>query len=333
MMPGDVHVNRELSQISTNYRLLNAGQFIADKVFPNIPSENPTDFFYRFGTKSFLTTEARKRAPRTQTPGVDWNATKDTYLCEVWGLHHDIEDQLRASADTNFKLEKAGTDLITSQMLMRREKEWLSNFFKTGVWTTDIAGVASGTPTASQFLRFDQAGSTPVSFFRKQRRAFQLQSGVAPNKLVMSTDVWDVLIDHPEIIDRVKYTQSGILTPDVVAKAIGFENAEILVPEAVEADDGTDELSAVAVPATHYMVANSMLMTYASPNAQRNVPSGGYTFSWTGYLGSNAWGGRVKKFRMEEIAADRIEVEAAWGFKVVAPQMGRFYSNVVGALP
>src|SRR3954454_20404104 len=118
-MPGDLHVNRELTVAMVAYAQ-QAG-FISDQVFPNIPSDNPTDFFNKMGRKAFLQTAAQKRAPRTETPGVDWNFSRDTFACEVWGLHHDIEDQYRATADANWQLDRTGTELVTQQMLLRRE--------------------------------------------------------------------------------------------------------------------------------------------------------------------------------------------------------------------
>jgi hypothetical protein len=59
------------------------------------------------------------------------------------------------------------------------------------------------------------------------------------------------------------------------------------------------------------------------------VPSAGYTFSWTGLLGSGAEGGRISKFRMEHLKADRIELEQAFDLKLVAADLGYFFNTVV----
>lgn len=331
LMPGDLHVNQELTTVSVAYKQ-DASDFIADKVFPNIPVEHPTDFFNKMGRKSFLQTNMQKRAPRTETPGVDWNFTRDTFATEVWGLHHDIEDQYRASADTNWNLDRTGTELITQQALLRRELEWYSQFFTTGVWGRDSAGVTSN-PTGTQHLMFDQSGSSPIKEFRKARRRFHRRTGLRPNFVVFGADVWDVIIDHPEFIERIKYTQSTIsLSESLVANALQIDN--VYIAEAVKATDTSDELVADPVPATAYVGAgNAFLLGYRAPRPNRETPSAGYTFSWRGYLGASAFGGRIKKFRMEPIACDRIEIEMAYDYKVVAPELGEFYSNVVTAVP
>jgi hypothetical protein len=59
------------------------------------------------------------------------------------------------------------------------------------------------------------------------------------------------------------------------------------------------------------------------------TPTAGYTFTWSGYLAGNARGTRIKRFRMEHIAADRIEAEMTYDMKVVAPDMGVFLNTVV----
>jgi hypothetical protein len=328
--PGDVHVNQPLTQLMVAYYQSSPNQWIADKVFPNIPVQQQTDFYYKMGRRAFLQSNAQKRAPSTETPGTGWNFTKDTFMCETWGLHHDIEDQLRANADSNFTLDATGTNLITEQMLLRRELEWHANFFKTGVWSEDMTGVASGTPAAGEFLAFNNTASSPIETFQKLRRAFHKRTGIRPNFAVFGTDVWDALLLHPEIIERIKFTQGvvGELAPQLVAQALQIRN--VYISEAVQAVDLDEELTADPVPNTDYVAdAASVLVGFAPPRPQVGIPSAGYTFSWNGYLGASAFGGRIKRFRMENIASDRIEIESSFDFKIVAPELGTFLENAI----
>lgn len=326
ILPGDVHVNRELTTAMIAYGQQSSENFVADKIFPVVPTNFATDYFYKFGRKSFLQTSAAKRAPGTETPGVEWTFTRDTFACEVWGLHHDIEDQLRANADSVFELDRSGTELITEQMLLRREKEFLSSFFVSTPWAENVVGVASA-PTGTQFIQFDLAGSSPMATFRKAILRFRKRTGMKPNFVLMGAEVWDALIDHAEIVDRVKFTQEGFLTESLVAKAIGVAN--VYVSYGVEATSAAEELTADLNPATSFLASKSMLLGYAAPRPSRSTPSAGYTFAWNGYLGSSAWGGRIKKYRMENIGSDRIEIEMAYDFKVTAPELGTFFSTVV----
>lgn len=326
LTPGDLHVNKELSTVMVAYAQ-QTDEFVADKVFPNIPVEKQTDFYYKFGRKSYLQTQAKKRAPSTETPGVEWTVAKDTYAAEVWGLHHDIEDQLRSNADDNFNLDSAGTELITQQMLLRREKEWLAAFFTTGVWVQDVTFTTVGTPGTTTSKQWDQAGSSPITDFRKVRLRSKKRSGLMPNVAVFGMEAWDGIIDHVEIVDRVKYTQQGFLTEALVSKAIGID--KVVVASAVEATDQEEELVAVTNVTTQFLAGKNVLIAHAAKRPSKNVPSAGYTFSWKGYLGASAFGGRIKKYREERIASDRIEIEMAYDMKIVAPELGEFFSAVV----
>ena len=75
--------------------------------------------------------------------------------------------------------------------------------------------------------------------------------------------------------------------------------------------------------------AKSALVLYAPKSPSLLTPSAGYTFTWSGYLGGNSQGVRIKRFRMEHIASDRVESEATWDQKVVCNDLGYFLSQAV----
>lgn len=331
--PGDVHVMVPLTQIMIAYAQ-QTKDFIADKVFPVVPVDHQSDFYYRFGRRSYLQTQAELRAPSTETPGVDWEFTKDSFYAQVWGLHYDIEDQLRSNADANFQFDTAGTELITQQMLLRRDLEWISSYFASNIWGETITGTTSTAPGAGYFTQFDVAGSTPIEVFRAAKLRFKRRTGMMPNIAVFSPNAYNALLDHPEIIERIKYTQSGFLTEQLIAQAIGID--QVLVASAVQATNYDEELIADTAPTTQWITgassspdANGILLIFSAPRPNRNTPSAGYTFAWNGYLGASAWGGRIKKYRMEHIASDRIEIEAAYTCQITAPELGTFLSGCV----
>jgi hypothetical protein len=333
LVPSDVHVQVPLTQIMIAYAQ-QSKDFIADKVFPVVPVEHQSDFYYRYGRRSYLQTNAALRAPGPESPGVDWTFRKDTFSTAVWALHTDIEDQLRSNADANFQFDTAGTELITQQMLLRRDLQWVSSYFASNVWGETLTGVATNSPTSTQFTQFDIAGSTPIEVFRAAKLRFKRRTGMTPNIAVFSANAYNALLDHPEIIERIKYTQAGFLTEQLIAQAIGID--QVLVASAVQATNYDEEITADTAPTTNWITgssstadANGILLVYSAPRPSRNIPSAGYTFAWNGYLGASAWGGRIKKYRMEHLATDRIEIEAAYTCQIVAPELGTFMSGCV----
>lgn len=309
--------------------------FIADKVFPVVPVDHQADFYYKFGRRAYLQTAAAVRAPGTETQGVDWTMSKSPFATQTWGLHTDIEDQFRSNADKNFQLDTAGTELITQQMLIRRDLQWVSTYFASGVWGETLTGVVSTAPNPStQFTQFDVAGSTPIEMFRAARLRFKRRTGFMPNVAVFSANAYNSLMDHPEIIERIKYTQAAFVNEQLLARVLEIDN--ILVASAVQATNQDEEIVADMAPTTQWITgpnssgdANGILLCYSAPRPSVMTPSAGYTFAWNGYLGASAWGGRIKKFRLENIACDRIEIEAAFACTITAPELGTFLSNCV----
>jgi hypothetical protein len=75
--------------------------------------------------------------------------------------------------------------------------------------------------------------------------------------------------------------------------------------------------------------SKSALLAYAPASPSLMTPSAGYTFTWNGYLGGNSEGIKIKRFRMEHIASDRVEAEMTYDMKVVCPDMGVFVKDAV----
>lgn len=319
--PSDVHVSRPLGNISVAYIQRNE-RFIADRVFPVVPVTQQFNQFWKYRKGDFHRTEAALRPPGTETVGAGWRLELDTYACNVFGVHKDIDDQVRANADVMFNLERDATIFVTNQLLLRRDLDWISKYFKTGVWTAgDVDGVAAA-PGAGQFLQWDQAASDPIGDIQDAQTAIEVASGETPNTLVISVHVFNTLKNHAQILERIKYTQRGLITEDLLATMFGVER--VLVARAVQ--NTADEEDAAVMS---YLAPKHALLVYANPTPGLLQVSGGYTFAWSGLMGSVGFGTRVRRFRMEEIASDRIEGEMAYDMKVVAPDVGYFFENAV----
>jgi hypothetical protein len=325
----DLHVNVPLTNVSIAYTQ-STDVFIATKVFPSVPVQKQSDLYWKYSKSDFRRTDVERRAPSTESPGTGWNVTTDTYFTHVYAVHKDIDDQLRANADSVFSLDKEATEFVTMQLLLKRDIDWAARYFKTGVWGTDLAGV-TGTPSTNEFKRFDDAASDPISLFSELQTNFvQQNAGRKANTLVLGAHVINALKNHPDILDRIKYTQKGIVTEDLLASLLGVDKILVALATQTTTERGLDAKSQDAA-ATYDFIADSksalLVHTPASPGLM--TPAAGYTFTWSGYLGGNATGTRIKRFRMEPIASDRIEGEATYDMKVTGSDLGLFMHNVV----
>lgn len=324
----DLHVNAPLTNVSIAY-LQDSSKYIATKVFPKVPVQKQSDLYWKYSKSDWRRTDAQKRAPSTESPGVGWNVDTDSYFAHVYAVHKDIDDQLRANADSNFNLDADATKFITGQLLLKRDLDWAAKYFVPGVWGTEYTGVAAA-PGANQFIQWDQGASDPLLDTSGWAVKYDALTGFEYNTMVVGADVWKVLKNHPAILDRIKYTQKGVVTEDLVASFFGVERFMVARATAASGPQINDASAQDAAATFDYIVnSKDALLCYAPRSPSLLTPSAGYTFTWSGYLGGNREGLRVKQFRMEPIASDRIEAEMTYDMKIVSPDMGIFLNNVV----
>lgn len=313
---GDVHVNRPLTNISTAY-LQSLEDFIADRAFPGIPVKSKSDIYYTYPKGWWFRTAAKQRGLSQESPGLDFDIAQAEYLCEVKSVHKDIDDQLRNNEDSPLSLDRSSTELVSRHLMLRKELDWAAKYFITSLWTGSTTGgdITPGT-------LWDVAGSTPLQDIRAQMTAMHAKTGYKPNKLILPMDVWTVLQDHAQLIGRLSDAKDRFATRQFLAALLELD--EVMIAGAVQntANEGaTDALS--------HIFSKDALLVYAAARPGVMQATAGYTFYWTGHLGASAKGHRIKRFRMEPRASDRIEGEMAYDQKVVAADLGVYFDGVM----
>lgn len=317
----DLFVSRPLTNISVAFQQGQA-QFAAPLVFPQVPVQRQGDLYYKYKRDDWFRSVAGVRAPATETPGGGWEVETDSYFANVYGVHKDIDDQTRANAESVFSLDRDAAEWVTTNLLIKREQDFAASFLTTGVWGTELTGVGAA-PGASEFLQFDVSGSDPIGVIADALLAQSAGTGFQGNVLVMGASVERHLLNHSSILERIKYTQRGVLTRDLLAGLFGVDR--IVVPRAIQntaPKGGTASFG--------FISDKSMLLAYSPATPSIMTPAAGYIFTWNGLLGAGSFGTRIKRFRQEAIASDRVEGEMAYAMKVVAPEMGTFFADVVG---
>lgn len=324
----DVHVDAPLTAISVAY-MQAPDAFVADRVFPNVPVQKQSDRYFIYDRGDFYRDTMEKRAPGSESAGDGYRLDNTpTYFAEVWALHKDVDDQIRANADSPLDMDRDSTNFLAQKALLSKEANFVTNFFATGVWTganVDVTGV-SASPAGNTALQWNDANSTPIEDVRLYADTVQGTTGYRPNKIVLGRQVWSKVIDHPDFTDRIKYgaspTNAAIVTRQAVSAV--WELDEVLVMGAVKntAKEGQTQTNS-------FIGGKNALLVYAAPAPGIMVPTGGYTFSWTGLFGAGPLGQRVSRIRMEWLKSDRIELEMAYSMKVIDAAMGVFFSGIV----
>jgi hypothetical protein len=317
----DVHVNRPLTNISIAY-IQKAQDFIADKVFPIVPVLKQSDRYFRYTKDYWFRTAAAKRAPASESAGSGFVVDNTpSYFADVWAMHQDIDDQTRANADQPLDLDRDATLFVTQNLLLRREIQFVNQYMAANVWTGG-PGAVDYNVGATPANQWDQSSSNPMAQIDYLKQFIKSQTGFLPNTLVLTPDVFFALRNNASVLDRIKYTQRGIVSEDLLAALFGVE--KLLVASAVQNTAQEGKTGAFS-----FLVSNVALLVYANPAPSILQPSGGYIFSWQGLFGAGAQGNRIMSFRMEHLKADRIEGEMAFDMHLVGSDLGVYLYNIL----
>ena len=299
----DVHQDAVLSGVSLRY---SNDEMIADRVMPVIPVKKESDKYYTY-TRAWKLPQS-ERAAGAEANEVEWNVSTDTYQCEEYALKDLIPDRVRDNADNPLNMDVDTTENITELIQLGREKRVADIAFAGATYGTQTSALAG----ANQWS--DYAGSDPIGNVRTAKSTVHAASGKLPNTMIIGFQAHLKLLDHPDVLERIKYTQRGIITADILAAM--FEVDNYIVGKALY--DSTQEGVAESLA---YVWGKSVALIYAEASPGIKKASFGYQFQSRGF--------RVKKWREEGRDGDFVEAGEIRDEKVVAASTGYLYTTVV----
>ena len=316
----DVHVSKPLTNVAIAY-MQNLKDYLFRAMFSEVVVDDKSGQFLTIPKGAWLRDGMKQRAPGAPAEDVDFAANFDsTYKCARYDARYKIPHEYRANQSAPFDFDKAATEMLTQQALTKQEVLWMSKFFTTGVWGTDVTLSTKWSDAASDFFaNMDTA-----------RRAIKLATGRSPNKFGVSYDVHQALLRHPDVIDRVKYV-AGKSFDIAVAPGNEVEAAMAAICQVSKYVVGGAVYNSANEGAADSMVfaaGKHALLTYAPDTTSLVEPSAGYQFRWNAFAG-NAEGVRIKKYTLEEYESDVIEAAFSKDFKVCASDCGYFFNAAV----
>lgn len=308
----DWKVDVPLTNISIAYAQA-MSNFIAGKVFPVLSVDSKSDKYYTYTKNDWFRDEAELRPPQTQSAGSGYGMSTDTYYCDKFAFHKDIDnDDLEEQGNVLDFLSDA-TEFVTQRIMLRKEIQFVTDYFTTSVWGTDV------TPSN---LWSDYAASDPITDIETGKETVLSNTGFEPNTFVLGYQVWRRLRHHPDIIDRFKYVSAESVGTEMLANLFGVER--VLVAKAVKATNV--EGGTAAYSFTH---GKHALLCYVSPRPSLRTPSAGYMFEWSGLNTVMDKAVRLRSFSIPELDVTRVEGEVAFDCKVTGSDLGYFFNGAV----
>jgi hypothetical protein len=293
---GSVHIDEVLTSISIawpNNAL--AGQAL----FPPVTVRKQSDKYYVFGREMWLPESGDFRAPGTvanEIPGLQ--VSTDTYYAQEHALQVPVTDEERENADAPLSPDRDATEYVTQRVLLGREVAMKNLATTAANYSSGNVVTLAGTDQWN-----DYANSNPISDLRTGKSVVHGRIFLDPNLGLIPYQVMTVLEDHPDFLERIKYSERGIFSPELLASLIGLQR--VIVP-------GAGVNSAVeGQPATlGYVWGKDVVLAYVPPRAGLRIPAFGYEFVWGRQF--------VDRWREEPRVSDLIRVRRRYDLKLTA---------------
>jgi hypothetical protein len=298
---GSVHIDKMLTMISVAWP--NTG-LVGEQLFPTVPVQKQSDKYYIFGREGWLVVND-VRAPGTaanEIPGL--TLSTDTYYAQEHSLQIPVTDEERWNADSPLTPDRDATELVTARIMLGRERA-----MQTLVTTT--ANYASGnTTTLSGTAQFnDYVNSDPISIMRTAKSTVNSRIFMDPNVGVIPYQVMTILEDHPDFIERIKYSERGIVSSELIGAILGMGNIIIPGVGINSANEGQ--------PATlGYLWGKDVIFAWVPPRAGLKIPAFAYEFGWSGNPGGQLQ--YVDRWREEQRKSDLVRTCRYYDLKLVA---------------
>lgn len=328
-VPGELHVDRWLTDLSVAFAQ-DTRDFISDKVFPTVSVTKASNKYVIYNRGDFWREGQVKERPLGGRLDVaDWDKTEGTYQCVERGVAHKIDDRQYANTDDPIDLDRQAMELLTSLVMVDAEKRFLDEFFKPGIWTTDLDG------GGADFVSIDTPSTgTPIVTIDEQKEAMKRITALSPNILILGPVAFRKAKNHDSVKDVFKYTREGIIDETLLARVFGVDR--LYIPRGVSnaaVEGQADDLDFVLDNSAAGGASEDALLLYAAPRAGLNTPSAGYTFSWTGLIPglTNAMGGVIMRGREDFAHSNYFEIRRADDLKQVSADLGVYFDGFSAA--
>jgi hypothetical protein len=271
----DLHIDTPLTNMVIGFE---PQGFIVQDIFPAVPVAKQSDVYYKWTKGDFFRIPDTVRAPKTKGRSVVFNVSSDTYFAKNYALVHEEAFEDMANADQILKSRQKRVRALKNLLTLdweNRVASLITSGSNLGSYTT-----LSGTSQWS-----DYANSDPVNDVETGKEAIRSTTGLDTNLMIIGHAAYRKLIHHPDILDRIKYVQKGVVTADVLAAV--FEVERILIGKAIK-NTGEEELS----DSFSDIWGDNVVLAHVTraPDPDGKDPSLGYAFRWVAPLfGNRPW--------------------------------------------
>lgn len=240
--------------------------YVAEMIFPSfsVKKQSAKHFVYDRGR---FRVNNNERGQGANSNEVTLSLTTGSpYFCEDHALKQFVADEDVDNAETPTSPFVDATENVSEMHMIAREVELATLLTSTSNMTQNTT--LSGT---SQWD--DYTNSDPIGDVRTAKQTIHNSIHVDPNTMIIGKQVFDKLVDHPQILERVKYSQLGVLTAELLARI--FDVDRVIVAGAgynTSVEGQSDSMS--------YIWGKNVILAYIAPVVRPKLMTLGLTYTW-----------------------------------------------------
>lgn len=205
-----------LTKLAQGYHNL---ELIGEVLMPTVEIDKEAGKIPKFGRLAFRL-PSTVRNLRGTSNRLD---PEDITAIDVALEEHDVEYAIdyREENEAIFSLRQFALNTTQDVIALGREKEVATLALDESKYDSGNKVTLSGTS------KITSKQADIFAMFDTGIRAVKRAIGRKPNVCVIAGDVWAALKEHPVVIEKLKYSQVAIVTPEVFAKLIGIDTVKI----------------------------------------------------------------------------------------------------------
>ena len=296
-----------------------AEDFVHTTAVPTVPAPQRGGMLPVIDIGEKLRNEAQEMDDGTPPELGGMKVTREPFYCRKFGYGEPITDEDRQHTTVIANIAAFKANNVGEKIRLKREVDFLDTVFKASRWTneTDISGrtqwnATSGTPD-------------PIGDIREACLAIKGRTGRRPNRMIISEEVMDTLMNSDQILSR--FSDYG--TPDNPRIAGQATLMALFQLESVHVAGSVQNTAAEPDnPAISFVAGKHCLLYYAPAMAMNGTTSAVYHYNWT----SSPIGGAdiaIRNARQELEMCEVIFGITYYDFKISSQRHGQMLTNVI----
>lgn len=241
-------------------------EYIADKIFPMLPVKKQSGKHFVYDKGRFRVGESLRAEGANSKEVTLKLTTGTTYFAEDHSLKQFVTDEDRDNAITPTTPMVDATENVKDMLDVSRE-------YALSSYMSSTSNITNNTTLSGTTQWSDYSNSDPFSDIETAKESIHSTLFVKANTLVLSQQTYNALKHHPDLLDRVKYSQKGVMTVDLLKELFDVDFVLIGGAGYNSATEGqTDSMS--------YIWGKNAWLLYINPKTTGKMVTFGMTYTW-----------------------------------------------------